>query len=160
MPERGSLGLVVGWWKVGVAAVATTLFLPQPAIATSCNEDQIAAMSVDEAAEMIWTHSDVIGLGYVSTVDTPEREQQFIDLLVALKGAAGRYDYAPLRVGRLGSIGPGLYRLDAGKDQIVLVTLVRTGRGYVTPACRMELLLAKGEGPILRRLAVMSGERR
>ncbi|MDQ8756242.1 hypothetical protein RCO27_08355 [Sphingosinicella sp. LHD-64] len=113
-------------------------------------------MSVEEAAESIWSHSDVIGFGYVSTIDNPEQEQQFIDMVLALKGAADRrYDYAPLRRGRIRSVGPGLYRLPARPDEIVFVSLVRTPDGYVIPACR-ELVFAKDRMAIIRRLVAIA----
>jgi len=148
------------WYRwSAVAFAAAGLAVAEPAAATTCNTQQIASMSVDEAAQLIWTHSDVIGLGYVSTVVTPEREQQFVDIAVPLKGEAGRYAYAPYRVGRTQWIGPESSRLDAGPGQIVLVTLARGERGYVTPGCRAQLLAGR-EGPILRRLAILSREPR
>jgi hypothetical protein len=137
---------------------AAALLLAQPARATSCDERAIAVMSVEEAAEMIWERSDVIGFGYVETVDTPEREQQFIDLVVAMKGASRSYDYAPLRIGRVGWVGPGSYRLPARPGEIVFVTLLRTERGYIVPACR-SLLLARNGAALIRRLAAMARER-
>jgi hypothetical protein len=138
---------------------AAALLFATPVLASACDEDAVAARSAEDVAEMIWTRSDVIGFGFVSTVDTPEREQQHIALPVALKGTAGDYDYAPLRIGRLGWIGPGLYRLQARPGEIVFITLVRTDRGWVTPDCR-SLELAKDPAAIIRRLAEMSRQRR
>jgi hypothetical protein len=115
-------------------------------------------MSIEEAAAMIWERSDVIGFGYVSTVDTPEREQQFIDLVAAMKGSSRRYDYAPLRIGRIGWVGPGSHRLPARPGEIVFVTLLRTERGYIVPACRNLLLARKGPA-LIRRLAAMARQR-
>ena len=108
---------------------------------------------------MIWDHSDVIGFGVIESVNTPEREQQFIDMVVTLKGPSNRrLDYVPLRVGRIGMNAPGYYRQDPGRDGVAFLTLVRTEEGYLVPACQ-ELLLAKGRTEIIRRLVAMARER-
>lgn len=144
-----------GW--VLAAAVAT--FSAQTAHATTCAERRIAAMSIEEAVQSIWEHSDVIGFGVVETVDTPEREQQFIDMVVTLKGPSNqRMDYVPLRVGRIGRVAPGYYRQDPGRDGVAFLTLVRTAEGYLVPACR-ELLLMKDRSAIIRGLVAMAASR-
>jgi hypothetical protein len=141
---------------LGTVALAGLLIGEEPALATSCDDRRIAAMSLEEAAQSIWEHSDVIGFAYVTTVDSPEREQQFMDMVVSLKGPEKvRLAYAPLRVGRVGAMGPGLYRHDAGPDGIMFLTMVRTERGFVVPACR-ELVLAKDRPGIIRRLIAMA----
>lgn len=142
--------------RIMVMATVGALSVAAPAGATSCDERRIAAMSLEEAARSLWDGADVIGFGAVSTIGTPEREQQFIDLLVSFKGSAGeRLDYAPLRIGRVGAVGPGLYRLDPGPDGIMFVNLVRTEQGYVVPACS-QLVLAKDPVAIIRLLQAMS----
>lgn len=143
-----------------VALGAAALLFAEPVFATTCDEKMIADMSVDEVAQMIWARSEVIGFGYISTVDTPEREQQFIDMAVSLKGAPNqRYAFAPLRIGRTGWNGPGLYRLQARPDEVVFVTLLRTEQGYITPDCRNQAI-AKDRVAIIRRLAAISQHRR
>jgi hypothetical protein len=147
------------WRKAGAAAIAAAaLLLAEPVLATSCDEEAIAAMSLDEAAEMIWERSDVIGFGYVSTIDTPERVQQFIDMVVSFKGGTDRrHAFAPLRVGRIGH-PRGVYRLTARPDEVVFVTLFRIEEGYIIPACHHQLL-AKDRTGIIRRLAALSQRR-
>ena len=144
-----------GW----ILAVALSVFGVETAQATSCDEQRIAAMSLDETVQSIWDHSHVIGFGVIETVDTPEREQQFMEMVVTLKGPSDqRLDYAPLRIGRIGWVGPGLYRQDPGRDGVAFLTLVRTESGFVVPACQ-ELLLAKDRPEIIRRLVAMAGKR-
>lgn len=127
-----------------------------PAQATSCDDHRIAAMSLEEAAQSLWNGADVVGFGAVSTVDTPEREQQFIEMLVSFKGRTGkRLAYAPLRIGRIGAVGPGLYRLDPGPDGIMFLTLTQTERGYVVPACS-QLVLAKNPAAIIHLLQAIA----
>ena len=151
-PPVGRIGRL---W-VATAAIATAASLASaPAQASSCVEKAIAAKSLDEAAAQIWRVSDVIGFGTVSTVDTPEREQQHVNLLVPLKGAAETYAYAPLRIGRTGWKGPGRYRLAADPDEIIFLALVRTATGYVVPLCHQQLL-AKDRNGIIRLLSAMS----
>lgn len=141
--------------RLSLAATVSTVFLPGIADA-SCDQNSIDRLSIEQAAEEIWSASDVIGFGYVSTVNTPEREQQFIDLVVTIKGPSdGRIPYVPLRIGRLAPVGPGYYRIGTNPDQPVLVSLVRTPQGYVAPACR-ENLLAKDRPAIIRRLIAMA----
>lgn len=140
-------------WSTGVAAVwATTLLLAEPVLATSCDERAIAAMSVDEAAKSVWKNADLIGFGYVTSRNTPEREQQFIDIVLPLKGAAERrYAFAPVRVGRVGWHGPGRFTLPARQDEMVFVALVRIDGGYAIPACQYQVM-AKDRAAIVRWL--------
>jgi hypothetical protein len=135
------------------------LLFAEPAVATSCDERAIAASSVEAAAESIWANSDVIGFARVESANTAGREQQFVDLLVALKGEAARYPYVPLRIGRTKWMGPGLTRLPARDGEILFVTLVRTERGYLVPACQ-DLVVGKDPTAIIRRLAAIARERR
>ena len=141
------------------AACAAALAAAAPVAATTCDESAIAARSLDGTAEMIWSHSDLIGFATVTTIDTPERDQQIIDLIAPLKGAAGSYPYAPLRIGRTGWKGPGLYRLPVRPGEIVFLTLVRTEAGYVVPACR-EPALARNQAGLIRRLGAIARARR
>jgi hypothetical protein len=137
-------------------AAGIALCVAVPAQATSCDDRRIAAMSLEEAAQSLWDGADVVGFGVVSIVDTPEREQQFIEMLVSFKGPTGkRLDYAPLRIGRIGAVGPGLYRLDPGPDGIMFLTLTKTERGYVVPACS-QLVLAKNPAAIIHLLQAIA----
>jgi hypothetical protein len=146
--------------RVGALAVALVAFAAESAQATSCAERRIAAMSIQEAAESIWDNSDVIGFGVIESVNTLEREQQFIEMLVTLKGPSNqRLDYVPLRVGRIAMNAPGYYRQDPGRDGVAFLTLVRVEEGYLVPACQ-ELLLAKDRPAIIRRLVAMAARRK
>ena len=140
-------------------SVVASFLAADPSGATSCNQKEIADTSTEQAADWIFGNSDLIGFGYISTVHTPERVQQSVDLLVAIKGEAGRrYDFAPLRIGRTGWKGPGLYKRNVRPDEIVLVALVGTEQGYVTPACQDLLVATKGP-ELVRRLAAIGSER-
>lgn len=88
-------------------------------------------MSLNDAAESVWESSEVIGFAYITTVDTPERVQQFVDLVTALKGTEQRYDYAPLRIGRVGRRGRGSTGFPVGQTN-----------SFSPPWCRLSTAMS------------------
>lgn len=136
------------------------ILLGTPAQASSCDRAAIDRLSVDQAAQEIWNEADVIGFGGVSTVNTPEREQQFVDMVLTLKGPAeSRIAYVPLRIGRVGWEGPGTHRIGGQENGPRFIAFARQRDGYIEPLCHVWLF-AKDEAGIIRRLIAMARQSR
>lgn len=135
-------------------ALAAALFLAEPASASTCDERGIAAMSNQAAADAIWAGADLIGYGYVATVETVREQRQSVDMLMTFKGAADRrFDLhvPPGGWAGLRSSGFSPYFILAGREETAFLMLSRTAQGYVPMQCG-DLLIARDRMGIIRLL--------
>src|SRR3546814_19111271 len=59
--------------------------------------------SSDLSAAYILRYADIVGIGYVTTIDNAERKQQIFEPVVLAKGEGSRFELIPTRIGRVGT---------------------------------------------------------
>jgi hypothetical protein len=158
-------GMRSAWLCLSACLVAALVgAAPATALASPCDELTIAKYTVDEAAQSLWDHSDLIGFGIVSIINDVEREQWFVDMVVTLKGEPDQHAaLTPVRVGRVGNGSSGMRGVPrrsgeaAVQGELVFVALSREEEGFVTPDCQ-TLVMDRNRTALIRRLAEMSRE--
>src|SRR3546814_18035304 len=92
-------------WAAAVAAA------PLPAW-VMCDMRVIENRSIEDSAAYILRYADIVGIGYVTTIDNAERKQQIFAPVVLAKGEGSRFELIPTR-----KIGSAWWRERVGESE-------------------------------------------
>ncbi|RIA44189.1 hypothetical protein DFR49_2427 [Hephaestia caeni] len=145
----------VAWLELVVAVAAAA---PSPAWAM-CDMRMIENRSIEDSAAYILRYADVVGIGYVTTIDNAERKQQIFEPVVLAKGEGSRFELIPTRIGRVGTHTDAYGPIQAEDGDLAFAALRKVDSGYVFSECIAATWYVKRKGPLLRAIFAQAAAR-
>src|SRR3546814_1248473 len=108
--------------------------------------------SSDLSAAYILRYADIVGIGYVTTIDNAERKQQIFEPVVLAKGEGSRFELIPTRIGRVGTQTDAYGPIQAENGDLAFAALRKVDGGYVFSECIAATWHVKRKGPLLRAI--------
>src|SRR3546814_4808480 len=100
-----------------------------------CDMRVIENRSIEDSAAYILRYADIVGIGYVTTIENAERKQQIFEPVVLAKGEGSRFELIPKRIGRVGTETDAYGPIQAENGGLAVGARRKVDGGYVFSEC-------------------------